>query len=42
MQRLYAWAMPIYALAITFLVFFQGWPIQPQSAAQRGLLRPVQ
>jgi hypothetical protein len=34
MQRLYAWVLPGYALAITFLVFFQGWPAHQQSSAE--------
>jgi hypothetical protein len=34
MQRMYAWALPAYALVITGLVFFPGWPVQQQIAAE--------
>ncbi len=34
MQRMHAWVLPVYALTITFLLFFQGWPIHQQSAAE--------
>jgi hypothetical protein len=40
MQRLYAWALPVYGLVITFLVFFQGWPVHQQCAAEPQRLAP--
>jgi hypothetical protein len=34
MRRLNAWILPAYALVITFLAFFLGWPGHQQSAAE--------